>query len=210
MPERLRGIYGILPADLDMEDMLGRAEAAMRGGVRILQLRDKKQGFKKGLRRARALRELTSDHQAMLIINDSIRLALESGADGVHLGRDDISNLARLRAEAGTSLLIGISCKGDMDLASRALDAGADYLSFGAIFPTTSKEDAVPTGLASLHQARAQFADANIVVIGGISEETLADVKAAGADAAAMIHALFSAGNIKARATAFVAAWEAA
>ncbi|MDQ7010852.1 MAG: thiamine phosphate synthase [Mariprofundaceae bacterium] len=208
--KNITGIYGILPSDLEMEDMLARAESALGGGVRTLQMRDKKQDDSQALKRACALRELTSAYQAMLIINDSIHLALESGADGVHLGRDDIPDLARLRAEAGTSLLIGISCKGDMDLARRALDAGADYLSFGAIFPTASKEDAVSIGLASLHRARAQFADANIVAIGGISKKTLADVKAAGADAAAMIHALFSAGNIKLRATALVAAWEAA
>jgi len=208
--KKITGIYGILPPDLEMTDMLARAESALQGGVRTLQLRDKKQDARQALQRARALRGLTSSYQAMLIINDSLRLAQESGADGVHLGRDDVSGLTRLRSKAGESLVLGISCKGDMAFARRALDAGADYLSFGAVFPTMSKEDAVPIGLAGLRQARAQFVDTNIVAIGGISEKSLADVKAAGADAAAIIHALFSAGNIRARATALLATWEAA
>jgi len=208
--KRITGIYGILPPDLETQDMLARAESALRGGVRTLQLRDKQQDDAQALKRACALRKLTVNYQARLIINDSLQLALETNADGVHLGGDDIPDLGRLRAEAGESLVLGISCKGDMAFARRARDAGADYLSFGAIFPTASKDSATPIGLAGLRKARVQFPNANIVAIGGISEKNLADVKAAGADAVAMIHALFSAADIEAGAAALVAAWEAA
>ncbi|MCF6208957.1 MAG: thiamine phosphate synthase, partial [Ghiorsea sp.] len=94
------GIYGILPADIDTSLMLEKAEAALMGGVKILQLRDKKQGFKRGLKRAIALRELTQKYDATLIINDSMQLALESCADGVHLGKEDAPELAKLRSQA--------------------------------------------------------------------------------------------------------------
>ncbi len=208
MPERLSGIYGILPADLDLGDLLERAEAALRGGVRILQLRDKKQGFKKGLKRAQALRTLTRPYGARLIINDSLQLALESEADGVHLGRgDDAAGLSGLRSKAG-GLLTGITCRADAAFAKFALDQGADYVSFGAIWPTRSKPEVPAIGLPRLIKARQMFPDANICAIGGITSERLPEVRAAGADCAAVISGLFTADDIEAEARAMVEAWK--
>jgi len=89
MTKKLTGIYGILPAELETADLLIKAEQSLKGGVRILQLRDKKQGFKRTLKHATALRELTHRYDATLIINDSVQIAIESQADGVHLGRED-------------------------------------------------------------------------------------------------------------------------
>ncbi|MFQ5581155.1 MAG: thiamine phosphate synthase [Mariprofundaceae bacterium] len=206
--KNITGIYGILPADLEMADMLARAESALRGGVHTLQLRDKEQGYKQALKRARALRKLTITYQAMLIINDSVQLAQDANADGVHLGRNDAPNLMQLRSDAGESLIIGISCKDDATFARHALESGADYLSFGSVFPTASKDNAAPIGLERLRKARQLFPEANIVAIGGITEESLPAVRAAGVDATAMIHALFAEDNIEARAAALVAAWE--
>ncbi|RMG59727.1 MAG: thiamine phosphate synthase, partial [Gammaproteobacteria bacterium] len=86
-----------------------RAEAAMKGGVRLLQMREKGMGFRRALKRARALRALTREHDARLIINDSWQMAVESEADGVHLGREDEAfRLGELRSEIGDEMIIGI------------------------------------------------------------------------------------------------------
>jgi len=205
---KVTGIYGILPADVSLGDLLYKAEAALRGGVKTLQLRDKKQGFKHGMERAQALRELVQAYNGLFIVNDSVQLALESGADGVHLGREDMKSIATIRAEAGHALIIGVSCKGDVAFARHVLDEGADYVSFGAVFPTISKTDATPIGLPRLAKARQMFPEANICAIGGIAPESLSAVKAAGADCAAVISALFGENNIESMARNMVETWQ--
>ncbi|MDX8411194.1 MAG: thiamine phosphate synthase [Mariprofundaceae bacterium] len=207
--KRIEGIYGILPADLRLDELLNKAEAALKGGVRLLQLRDKKQGFKHLHGRARRLHELTARFQARLIINDSIQAAVESGAEGVHLGRDDAPNLTRLRAESGNDLIIGISCKADAAFARHALDSGADYVSFGAIFSTQSKASASVIGIDRLAKARQLFPADNIVAIGGIDASNLIEVKAAGADAAAVINGLFDADDVASQARRLLDLWQA-
>lgn len=209
MTERIRGIYGILPADLETEDLLARAEAALKGGVSTLQFRDKKQGFKQALRRAVKLRELTSRYNARLIVNDSIQLARETGADGVHLGRGDIESLAALRSEAGSRLILGVTCRADAAFGKHALEAGADYLSFGAVFPSHSKPEVPAIGLARIQKARQLFPEADIVAIGGITLETLLAVKSTGVDAAAVISGLFAADDIESAAKAMTDRWSA-
>lgn len=211
MNARVAGIYGILPADLEQPDLMARAEAALKGGVRILQYRDKKQGDKRVRQRAGALRALTRRYGAMFIVNDSVQLAIEADADGVHLGRNDAPNLTRLRADIGDALIVGVSCQGDAAFALHALEHGADYVSFGAVFPTASKADAVVIGLPRLAKARQMFPQRNIVAIGGITRENLGQVRQAGADSAAVIADLFEpAAGIEARAASMVRAWEQA
>ncbi len=205
----ISGIYGILPADLEAEDLLKRAEAALKGGVKILQFRDKKQGFKRALKRGRALRELTARYGATLIVNDSIQLAHETAADGVHLGRGDIENLAQIRIDAGEHLILGVTCRGDAAFGKHALESGADYLSFGALFPSRSKPEVPAIGLPRLQKARELFPDANIVAIGGITPEALKAVKSAGADCAAVISGLFAADDIESTAREMTKLWSA-
>ena len=207
MKARLEGIYAILPADLETDDLLSRAEQALAGGVRILQFRDKKKGFKRALKRAEALRELTSRYQATFIINDSVQLAKDAAADGVHLGRDDESLTAELLREIGGKMLIGITCRADAAFAKSALASGADYLSFGAIWQTQSKPEVPAIGLPRLAKARQMFPEANICAIGGITAENVASVKEAGADCAAVISGLFAADDIEAEAGRLISAW---
>ncbi|HKI61902.1 MAG TPA: thiamine phosphate synthase [Mariprofundaceae bacterium] len=211
MAKNLTGIYGILPDSIDTADLLGKAEQALKGGVRILQLRDKKLGFKKTLQRAQKLRELTSHYDARLVINDSLQIALESRADGVHLGREDEAmHLPKVRQEVGKELLIGITCRADAAFAKFVLDGGADYVSFGAIWTTHSKPEVPEIGLARLAKARQMFPEANICAIGGIDRTKLAEVKAAGADCAAVISGLFGAQDIESEAKAMLETWEKA
>lgn len=207
--KRIQGIYGILPADLEMDDLLARAEAALKGGVKTLQFRDKKQGYKHQLRRGKALRELTARYSAKLMVNDSIQLAQETEADGVHLGKGDIENLAIVRHDVGLELILGVTCRADAAFGQHALESGADYLSFGAVFPTTSKPEVPTIGLPRLQKARQLFPEANIIAIGGITLEALPAVRLTGVDGAAVISGLFAADDIESTARAMSEAWSA-
>jgi len=207
---RLTGIYAILPADLDTDELLEKAGAALKGGIRILQFRDKKQGYKRQIKRARALRRMTADYGACLIINDSVALACDADADGVHLGRDDAPNLIQLRNDVGDDFIIGITCRADAAFARSALKDGADYVSFGAVWKTHSKPEVPAIGVHRLAKARSMFPEANLCAIGGITAHNIVQVKAAGADCAAVISGLFAADDIQARAAQLVEIWSRA
>lgn len=206
----IHGIYGILPADLPLDGWLAKAEAAMRGGVRTLQLRDKQTPTRERLHRAERLRDLTRRHACRLIVNDDVDLARAVEADGLHVGPGDYTDLAALRDRVGEGMLLGVSCKGDLRLAERALAIGADYVSLGAIFATQSKADARVVGPAVLRQARRRWPHACLVAIGGMTLANVAEARRAGANAAAMIAGLFGTGDVEARAKRLIAAWEEA
>jgi len=205
--KRIVGIYGILPADLESSDLLARAEAALKGGVKTLQFRDKREGYKGALKRSKALRALTARYGAKLIVNDSIQLAQESKADGVHLGKGDIENLPIVRHDVGNELILGVTCRADAAFGKHAIESGADYLSFGAVFPTTSKPEVPTIGLPRLHKSRELFPEANIVAIGGITLESLPAVKLTGVDCAAVISGLFASDDIESTARAMCDLW---
>ena len=205
---KLAGIYGILPADLETDELLIKAEAALKGGLSILQFRDKKHGYKRQIKRAKALRQLTRDYGALFIINDSVTLAQAAEADGVHLGRDDAPNLIQLRVEVGDDFIIGITCRADAGFATSALKDGADYVSFGAVWPTTSKSEVPVIGIHRLIKARQMFPDSHICAIGGITADNLAEIKASGADCAAVISALFAAEDVEAEAANLISLWD--
>jgi len=210
--EMTSGIYGILPADIETELLLKKAEAALLGGVRILQLRDKKTGFKRKLKRAIALRELTQQYQANLIINDSVQLALDSGADGVHLGKDDAPKLMHIRQDVSDDFIVGITARADAKYAQSALQHGANYISFGAVFASSTKADVPIIGLPRLSKACAMFPDAKICAIGGIHLDNLAMIKMTGAHYAAVISSLFdgSPEHIQSTAQNMVNLWHSA
>ncbi|MDQ6968473.1 MAG: thiamine phosphate synthase [Mariprofundaceae bacterium] len=215
MEHPITGVYGILPADLDTDTLLIKAEAALKGGLQTLQFRDKKSGYKRALKRALALRELTTCYHARFIINDSIQLAQASSADGVHLGRDDVIDLAKIREDIGANMTIGITCRADAVFAKLALEYGADYVSFGAVFGSQSKPDVATLGLPRLNKARQMFPDASICAIGGITIDNIASVKHAGATSAAIISGLFGSnddieGNIERRAGELIEIWNKA
>ena len=206
------GIYGIHPADIDTNLLLEKAEAALVGGVKILQLRDKKNGFKRKLKRALTLRELTHKYQATLIINDSTQLALESGADGVHLGREDASDLMSIRTNVSDDFIVGITARVDAQYAKAALQYGADYVSFGAVFESKTKTDVPVIGLPRLAKACSMFPHAKVCAIGGISLDNLVMIKASGATYAAVISSLFdgTAKDIQTTAENMVTLWNSA
>ncbi|WP_432697506.1 thiamine phosphate synthase [Marinobacterium sp. YM272] len=198
-----QGLYGITDSTLmpDDQSLLQYVEKALQGGTRLIQYRDKSDDAGKRLRQAKALAALCRQYQVPLLINDDIQLALTSGADGVHLGQED-GSLADARATLGPEAIIGITCHDRLDLALAADRAGADYVAFGAFFPSKTKPGATPAPLSLLQEARQQL-NCPIVAIGGLSVDNASQVISAGADLVAVVHALFAQDDIQARAQAF-------
>ncbi len=201
---RLAGLYAITPDAADSRALIARVRAAMHGttphGWAALQYRNKLAGTAQRAAEARALAALCADHGVPLIVNDDVELALAAGADGTHLGCKD-GDVARARLRLGARLL-GASCYNQLDIARRAVAAGADYVAFGSVFPSSTKPDAVRAPLPLFGQARALGVP--LVAIGGITLENVAEVVRAGADCVAVISALFDAPDPAARARAFI------
>ena len=201
MATRLRGLYAITPETTDGRHLLVDVEAALVGGCRIVQFRDKRSAMPERVARAHALRGLTRRFDASLLINDDLALAVLVGADGVHLGRDD-GNLALARAVLGPGKILGTSCYADPDAASRASAAGADYVAFGAVYPSATKPQAPPAAVDLFSRAKTTLSVATCA-IGGITLANAPPLIAAGAGMLAVINDLFSAPDIAARAAQF-------
>ncbi len=163
------------------------ARAALEAGVRVVQLREKEGSARRALEIGRALRALTLEHGALLVVNDRVDLAIAVGADGVHVGQDDLP-VDVARTLLGPDPLIGLSITEAGQLA-HADAADADCLGVGAIYPTGSKADATDTGLALLGAARGATS-APIVAIGGITVTSAGEAILAGADVVAVISAI--------------------
>ena len=174
------------------------ARRAVAGGADVIQLRDKSLSGRDLFIAATAIREITLDAGALFIVNDRLDVALAAGADGVHLGADDLP-LECAREIAPSGFIIGASVD-SLDSAIRAQAAGADYVALSPTFPTTSKDDAGPGhGLAVLSAIRSRVS-VPIVAIGGISRENVDSVIAAGADGVAVISAVVGEPDITAAA----------
>lgn len=197
-PRPLHGLYAITPEQADASRLLADVAAVLVGGGRIVQYRDKQSTMPERVARARALRTLTRQHGACLIINDDLALARLVDADGVHLGGDD-GCLAAARAILGPDKLLGASCYGELDRARAAVRAGADYVAFGAVYPSSVKPDASPATVDLFSAAKTQLTVATCA-IGGIALANAPPLLAAGADLLAVITDLFSAPDIAARA----------
>ena len=193
---RTRGLYAITDAGLLPDERLTDAvAAAIRGGARLIQYRDKSHDSARRLAQATALNALCQDHDVPLIINDDVELAFAVGAAGVHLGQDD-ADIATARARLGPRALIGVSCYDRLDLALNAARAGADQVAFGAFFPSPTKPTEIRAPLDLLQQARAQL-DLPIVAIGGITPDNAAVLLAAGADYLAVVSGVFAQPDIQ-------------
>ena len=200
---KLRGLYAITPDCADSASLIDRAAQALAGGIGALQYRNKLAGRKQSLLEATALAKLCRERGAPLIVNDDLRLALDSGADGVHLGRDDGDPAAARAALRGR--LLGVSCYDSMAAARAAVAAGADYVAFGSVFPSPTKPSAARAPLALFGEARALGVP--LVAIGGITLENAPALVRAGADCLAVISDLFDAPDIAGRARSYGKLW---
>ncbi len=194
--QQLQGLYAITDGELATHlDLTEQVTAALEGGARIIQYRDKGSDRQRRLAETTGLLQLTRIHNALLIINDDVGLANEIGADGVHLGRDD-SDLERARFQLGPDAIIGISCYNRLDLAWQAQQAGADYVAFGRFFPSRTKPQAIQADLELLSKARLEL-NLPLVAIGGITPENGAPLISAGADMLAVIHGVFGQPDVR-------------
>ncbi|OCT34550.1 thiamine phosphate synthase [Pseudomonas putida] len=200
---KLRGLYAITDSQLLAGRFLSHVEAALEGGVCLLQYRDKGDDAARRLREAEALMQLCERYGTQLIINDDAELAARLGV-GVHLGQTD-GPLTPARALLGRNAIIGSTCHASLDLAAQAASEGASYVAFGRFFNSLTKPGASAASLDLIEQARAQV-KLPIAVIGGITLDNAAPLVAHGADLLAVIHGLFgadSAQEVTRRARAF-------
>lgn len=197
----LSGLYAVTPDAVDGAWLCARVEQVLAGGARMLQYRSKSPDPALRLRQARELAVVCRGYGVRFIVNDDVEIARECGADGVHLGRDD-SSIAAARARLGRDAWIGASCYGDLARAQECVDAGADYLAFGSFFASAVKPGAARPPLALLSEARRRW-QLPLVAIGGLTSENAPAVLAAGADALAVISALFHVPDPRAAAQAF-------
>ena len=196
MPQKvqmIRGLYAVTPDEENTDVLLAKVEAALRGGVSVLQYRNKRADHKLQTQQARAILPLCRQYRVPFIINDSIKLCLTLDADGVHLGADD-GNLSEARARLGAGKILGASCYNRLDLAIAAEQAGADYAAFGACFASSTKPNAVVASLDLFSQGKGVLG-IPLVAIGGINLDNVASVLRAGADAVAVVGALFDVEN---------------
>ena len=197
----IKGLYAITPDSTDTPELLQRTRLVLSGGASVLQYRNKSADAGLRLHQATALRELTRELSVTFIVNDDAHLAAQVDADGVHLGEMD-GELKAARALLGADKIIGVSCYNQLSLAKEAVAGGADYVAFGAFYPSTVKPDTVRVGIELLNQARVQFT-VPLVAIGGITVQNAGALLDAGADSLAVISALFDADNCKIAAQDF-------
>jgi thiamine-phosphate pyrophosphorylase len=181
------------------------AAAALAGGARIIQFRDKEMSDQEFATVARRIQSLTREHNALLIINDRVEIALAIGADGVHVGQHDLA-LAEVNRIARPGMIAGVSATNYADAVALA-NSGADYLGVGPIFPTPSKADATtPIGLDELARI-CRDVSLPIVAIGGISESNLPAIIKSGAAGAAVISAISATSDMIAATVALKETW---
>ena len=186
---KLRGLYAITP---EGPGLIEKVREALVGGVVLLQYRNKAAR----LSEANELAALARRYHVPLIVNDDVDLALEIGAQGVHLGRDD-GDLAKARKKMKGKIL-GVSCYDDLEAARAAVRAGADYVAFGSVFASPTKPGAVRAPLGLFRQGKSLKVP--LAAIGGITLENAPAVIAAGAGLLAVISDLFDAPDIRSRA----------
>jgi len=193
---KLRGLYAITPEAAASDALLRQVAQALEGGIAALQYRRK---GRQDIQEARALLAQCRRRSVPFIVNDDLALALECGADGVHLGRDD-GDVAAARSRLAGKFL-GASCYDSLAVARAAVAAGADYVAFGSVFPSPTKPAAAQAPHALFGQARALGVP--LVAIGGITLQNAPQLLEAGADCLAVISDLFDAADITGRARAY-------
>ncbi len=194
MQQSLHGLYAITGTPLaTTQQLVAQVSSAIEGGARTVQYRDKSDDQKRRRKQAGALRALCQQRGTLFIINDDIELTLAVEADGVHLGKDD-GSLAQARQQLGNRI-IGVSCYNDWPRAEAAQTAGADYVAFGAFFPSSTKPDAPRATVDLLEKARAELT-IPCVAIGGITPANGGPLVQAGANMLAVVDGIFGQDDI--------------
>lgn len=202
MNPRLHGLYAIADTHyLEAARLAPAVEAAIAGGARVIQYRDKRHDAASRVRQAHDLAAICRRHGVLFLVNDDVVLAEAAGADGVHLGRGDMP-LAAARRRLGPEKIIGVSCYNELECALAAERIGADYVAFGSFFPSRTKPQAV-RATPDLLRAAKQRLHIPVVAIGGITPENGAALIEAGADMLAVIEGVFAQPDVSAAITRY-------
>ena len=185
-----RGLYAITDSARQSGRALEQAVArAIAGGAKVVQYRDKSKDTERRRAEAATLVAVCRRHGVPMIVNDDVELALNTDADGVHLGCED-ADLSAARSRLGNHCIIGVSCYNQVGLAEAAQRDGADYVAFGSMFGSATKPDATRAEIATVESARGRIS-LPIVAIGGITPENGATLLNAGVDLLAVIRGVF-------------------
>ena len=176
------------------QTLLEQAEDAIRGGATCVQLREKELEADAFLEEAVAAKTLCARYGVPLFINDNVEIAVQCGADGVHVGQSDLE-AGRVRALVGEDMILGVSVQ-TVEQAAAAERAGADYLGAGAVFATATKPDAAEVSLETL-RAICGAVSIPVVAIGGINRDNISRLAGSGICGAAVVSAIFGAGDIR-------------
>ena len=207
-PGLIRGFYALIdPSWAPPERLADSTAAAIHGGARLVQYRDKGASASERAERARVVYAECRRAGTIFIVNDDVELAFELMAHGAHLGEMD-ATIASARARLGPLAIIGASCYDSVVNAQRAANAGASYVAFGAFFPTRTKANTRHAEPSLLRKAKAFGLP--VVAIGGITPENGSELIAAGADALAVASGLAGPEGVEARARRYAALFERA
>lgn len=197
----MKGLYIVTPDWDDTEKLVAATEAALKGGVTLVQYRHKTASPELRKEQASALLALCRQYDRPFIVNDFVELALELDADGIHVGGTD-APVAQVRAEIGPDKILGASCYGSMELAHKAHEAGASYVAFGGFYPSRVKKYEVTTPVDIITRAKQQL-PVPVVVIGGMTQENSVPLIEAGTDMVAAISSVYMTDDPQAAARGF-------
>lgn len=188
-------LYGITDRSLTgRQTLYEQVEEALKGGITILQLREKHLDEEAFTKEAVEIGRLCHSYHVPLIINDNVQVALKSGADGVHVGIEDMP-VKKIRELAGKDFIIGATAK-TVEQAKNAEKNGADYLGVGAVFPSSTKKSAIRITRENLREI-CSGVKIPTVAIGGINRSNALEMKGGGMDGIAVVSAIFGAENIE-------------
>lgn len=176
------------------QSLYEQVEQALIGGVTLVQLREKEMPEDEFLQEAVEMAKLCHRYDVPLLINDNVDIALRSGADGVHVGQDDM-DAARVRGILGSGMIVGVTAK-TVEQALRAQDAGADYLGSGAVFGSATKLNTKPMTKETLRSI-CDAVSIPVVAIGGINRNNILELAGTGIFGAAVVSGIFAADNIE-------------
>jgi len=176
------------------QSLYEQVEAALKGGVTCVQLREKEMDGEKFLEEAKDIRALCACYGVPFIINDNVEIAIACNADGIHVGQEDMEAGA-VRRLAGEKMILGVSVH-TVEEAQKAVSCGADYLGAGAVFSTTTKTDVSQMPRETL-QAICNAVKIPVVAIGGINRENILELSGSGVDGVALVSAIFSSPDIE-------------
>lgn len=171
-----------------------QVEEAIKGGATFIQLREKTLEYDEFLKEAKQIKEVTDRYQVPFVINDYVKVAVDCGADGVHIGQDDLG-IEDVRKLVGPDRIVGVSVQ-TVEQAIAAEKSGADYLGAGSMFSTSTKMDAEMVTFETLKEI-CEAVNIPVVAIGGINQRNILELSGTGVDGAAIISAIFAASEIK-------------